>query len=732
MDLIKKLAELVGLKSSYTGTFGDQVEAKKEAQQALLIAMGYKTDEKSLLSSIETASKARCTNILPVVHIAKLADLQPSIKINVKIADDDYLNGQLNKKISWEVVTELNKVLSGNCKINELLLIEESSFDDNKYCQYQLPLPVLEQGYHQLSVTLDDISASCALIFAPKTCYSAQEANTKKVWGYTAQLYSLRSKNNWGIGDFTDLVQLVEKATAQGASTIGINPLHPLYQNNPAHRSPYSPSSRCFLNPIYIDVTAIPNYTNCKAAQNIINSTAFKNKLQQVKGSELIDYPGVAALKFDMIELLFSDFCHKKNKKHDKDKASFTDFKKIHGEDLLSLATFDALYEHFRNIDENAYGWTAWPTAYQQPDSAEVTTFKETHAQRIDYFAFVQWIAHSQLTAVKQTAKDNGMKIGLYLDLAVGCDGSGAEVWADQKLYVAGASIGAPPDAMNALGQNWGLTPMNPTTLQEQGYHPLVKALRSNMQYAGALRIDHILGLMRQYWVAPGMAADEGIYITFPLDDILSIIALESRRNECIVIGEDLGNVPDGFSEIMMAAGLLSFKVMFFERWESGLFKRPELFPEQSIATISTHDLPTLAGWWSGNDLQWREKLDLYPTEEAGEQDRNARATERSMLIDALTDLHVIDIEKLPLQEPASMNTELSIAVQKYLATASSHLQLIPLEDAIETQEQVNIPGTIDQHPNWLQKLPVSIEDFCSKKSVCCIADAMKEARPVS
>jgi len=303
-------------------------------------------------------------------------------------------------------------------------------------------------------------------------------------------------------------------------------------------------------------------------------------------------------------------------------------------------------------------------------------------------------------------------------------------VWSDKDVYVAGASIGAPPDDMNALGQNWGLTPINPVALQKQGYQPLVKALRSSMQYAGAIRIDHILGLMRQYWVAPGMEANEGVYISFPFDDILRVIALESRRNNCIVIGEDLGNVPDGFSETIQNAGLLSFKVLFFERWESGLFKRPENFPVQSVVTIATHDTATLSGWWQGRDLEWRQQLNLYPNEAAGQADRNARVGERHNFIAALNDLHVIDMSKAPQQEPALMNTELSTAVQKYLAASPSHIQLIPLEDALEIVEQVNIPGTIEQHPNWLQKSPVVLEDLWQQNSVMEIAQAMNKARP--
>ena len=322
------------------------------------------------------------------------------------------------------------------------------------------------------------------------------------------------------------------------------------------------------------------------------------------------------------------------------------------------------------------------------------------------------------------------MAIGLYLDLAVGCDGSGVDVWSDKEVYVAGASIGAPPDRMNPVGQNWGLTPINPVALAKKGYQPLVKALRSSMQYAGALRIDHILGLMRQYWVAPGMQADEGIYINFPFDDILRVIALESRRNQCIVIGEDLGNVPDGFSETIQNAGLLSFKVMFFERWDSGLFKRPENFPSQSVVTVATHDTPTLAGWWQGRDLEWRTKLKLNADDDTNRADTELRASERSNLIAALEDLQVIDRREAPPQNPAIMNTELSISVQKYLAQSPSHIQLIPLEDALQIIEQVNIPGTIDEHPNWLQKLPVTLEDLWQVESMQQIAKTMRVARP--
>lgn len=729
-DLTEQLADLVGFHKSYTDCFGNQVTPKDEALYSLLNAMGYNLDcDDSLQQQITTLSEKSWRKMLPSTHIAKSEEQDHFVTISLKVTDATIINWTIDTE---KTQSQASKILTGSVAITELKQLEHTKLVNEQFTKYQLALPTLEEGYHTLTLTYADKIERCHLIFAPKMCYSPQEASEVKIWGYAAQLYSLQSKNNWGIGDFGDLRSLVEKSAEQGASAIGLNPLHPLYQNNPAHRSPYSPTSRCFLNTLYIDVTKIPNFMDCKSAQDHFNNDEFQAKLSYAKTTALIDYPCVAELKFEIIELLFTHFSTDKSKKTKDLKTEFNNFKQAQGEDLQRLTTFDALYEHFRSLDSNAYGWTKWPQAYQNHESEEVKEFQKTHAQRIDYFAFLQWLAHRQLSDVAQATKDNGMPIGLYLDLAVGCDGNGVDVWSDQDVYVSGAAVGAPPDAMNTLGQDWGLTPINPVALQEQGYLPLVKALRSNMQYAGALRIDHILGLMRQYWVAPGMKANEGVYITFPLADILRIIALESRREQCVVIGEDLGTVPDGFGEIMAAAGLLSYKVLFFERWESGLFKRPELYPAQSMVTVSTHDLPTLTGWWTGRDLEWRQELELYPSEEIGQQERSARIEDRHLLLSALNDLNVIDMTQAPQQTPAIMNTELSIAVQKYMAQAPSHIQLIPLEDMLELIEQVNIPGTIDQHPNWRQKLPVSMEDFWQTASVNSIAKAMKQARPKS
>ncbi len=722
MDLIDRLAGKVGFYESYSGTFGEQVTANVHCKTALLSAMGYQLDHASIESTLSLISQSSWQNILSPSHIIKLEEQQPFVIISLPDTAKPIIN--------WVIS---GNSISGTAHLKDLQRLEEKKIDDTLFIHYKFFLPKLKQGYYQLAIEVNNQQAKSDLIVAPKHCFSHESAVKHKVWGYTAQLYSLRSNKNWGIGDFSDLLDLCTHASQQGASLVGLNPLHALFKHNPAHKSPYSPSSRQFLNPIYIDVTAIDNYDLCKDAQVMVKSDAFQERLTHIRNSSLVDYTAVADIKYEIIELLFTNFCLNKSNSNENKYAlmlkEFEQFKHDNGQELYQFSTFDAFYEHFNLINNDLYGWHDWPTEYQNPENDSVKNLQNTLANRIEFFSFLQWLAHKQLLQAADHAKQN-MNIGLYLDLAVGCDGSGADVWSNQAVYVAGASIGAPPDNLNALGQNWGLTPINPITLKTQGYQPLIKALRSLMQFSGAIRIDHILGLMRQYWVAENMAATDGIYIDFPFDDILRVIALESCRNKCVVIGEDLGNVPSGFSEKINNVGLLSFKVLFFERWENGLFKRPDNFPARSVSTVSTHDTPTLTGWWQGNDLLWRQQLNLYPNEQAGEADRNARIGDRANLIAALQDWQVIDINKAPEQNPPMMNTELSISVQKFLADSPSHIQLISIEDALEVVEQVNIPGTIDEHPNWLQKLPIMLEDFSEIPSVEKITQSMRAARP--
>jgi 4-alpha-glucanotransferase len=725
MTLLNQLAALVGIQPSYTDNGGQQVVTSDKSRDAILTAMGYALiDETQTQKDIVQLRDSQWLEVLAPVTIINAEDEQYSVCFTVT-------EDLANTRLYWKITCEDAKQIKETIRLSELDIVEGKIIDNTVYNRYCLNIAKLDEGYHTMTVELAGQSHECQLIVAPQTCYGPQDAGDFKMWGFAAQLYSLKKDNGWGIGDYGDLLNIVDKAAAQGASVIGLNPLHPLYPGNPAHRSPYSPTSRCFLNTLYIDVTKVANFAECKPVRTLVNSYEFKQKLEGLNQSEHINYAETAACKYQALELLYTHF-HRNHINKDTPLAQqFTAFKQEMGAELESFATFDALYEHFRKKDFNAYSWSDWPERYQDPHSEYVQKFQIRNKRRIDYFMYLQWLADKQLGDAAQAATQNDMAIGLYLDLAVGCDGGGAEVWADQDAYVSKVGVGAPPDMLNSMGQNWGLTPINPVALRAKAYQPLISALRSNMRYAGALRIDHVFGLMRQYWVGPGLDATEGAFVTFPLDDILRVIALESRRAKCVVVGEDLGTTPDGFGEIMARSGLLSYKVLYFERWQSGLFQRPDAYPEQSMVTVSTHDMPTLPGWWSGRDLDWREKLALYPQPEMAQNERESRVQSREMLLSALIDADVLAKDKQPTLSPPEPNLELTLAVQAFLARSPGRIQLIPMEDAIGLQEQVNIPGTIDEHPNWLQRLPYTVDECWQQDTLGTLVNVMQKERPV-
>jgi 4-alpha-glucanotransferase len=534
----------------------------------------------------------------------------------------------------------------------------------------------LPLGYH----TLEIAHGTAAIIVAPHRCHSLE---TDRIWALTCQLYSLRTPR--GIGDFTALAELAEGAARRGAAAVGVNPLHALFPAEPRHISPYSPSSRLFLNPLYADLGPLS-----------VDEGAF------------VDYEAVAAAKRAAFEQRFAH------------SDAFFKFEEQGGKLLLDFAVFEALHEHAL-ASGWGWSWRHWPEPFRNPHSIEVARFAEEHRHRIELAQFRQFEADRQLGEAQRRARAAGMAIGLYRDLAVGVDPSGAEAWADQELLTPGASIGAPPDALNLKGQNWGLVPLSPVALRRRAYAPFIAALRSNMRHAGALRIDHVMALRHLYWIPEGAAPDAGAYVRYPFEDLLRILCLESRRDRCAVIGEDLGTVPEGFRERMHEAGVLSYRVLFFERREDGSFLPPSHYPESAAATVATHDVATLRGWWEGRDIAWRDRLDLYPSEESRRRDHEERAHDRQLLLEAL--------KREGLGADPADEEALAEAVHRFLARAPSLLMLIQAEDVAGEIEQPNLPGTVDEHPNWRRRLPISVEALLASPLFHRISAAVNEER---
>jgi len=564
-----------------------------------------------------------------------------------------------------------------------------------------LTLARVPDGYHRLAFPDDDMDMQ--IIASPGSCHVPTGADGHS-WGLATQLYSLRSADQWGIGDFTDLATLGAGVAHQGGSLIGVNPLHALFPAEPERISPYSPSSRLFLNPLYIDVTAVPDLATSTEARERIAGNEFGHRLARVRTSGLVDYPAVARAKSDILTLLWRAFRaqHLGPAPTERGQA-FRRFQQAGGEALVRFAQFHALQADL--IGRDGFAWKDWPAALNSATGAGIETFAAAHEDEILCHQYLQWEADRQLGRAVGGA---GLPIGLYRDLAIGSDPYGADTWSSPESYITGASVGAPPDLLNRQGQNWGLTAYSPMALKAHAYAPFIAALRANMRHAGALRIDHVMGLKQLYLVPNGVSAERGAYIRYPFEDMIRILALESRRHRCLVVGEDLGTVPHAFRPRMRRANIMSCRVMMFERGAGDRFKPPSAYPALAAAAAGTHDLPPLKSWWLGADIQERQALGLYPNAVALHREEAGRALDRQRLLAALKRQNLLP----PNLATEGFDDRLIDAVHRFLARSPSALMLVQAEDLLSVETMVNLPGTIDEHPNWRRRLPQTVDEM--------------------
>lgn len=571
-----------------------------------------------------------------------------------------------------------------------------------------LSLPTrLSEGYHSLTLTQNDERWHCRVIIAPERCYEPQPLKeAKKLWGACVQLYTLRSEKNWGIGDFGDLKVMLPEVAKRGGAFIGLNPIHALYPANPESASPYSPSSRRWMNVIYIDVNAVDDFAKSEEAQAWWKQPATQQKLKAARDVAQVDYTAVTELKMTALRLAWKRFA----KRNDELMTAFRYFVDKEGESLYWQAAFDALHAHQVKQDPMRWGWSAWPQAYQTIESPEVKAFCQKHVDEVDFYLWLQWLAYTQFADCWETSQRDNMPIGLYRDLAVGVAEGGAETWCDRELYCLKASVGAPPDILGPLGQNWGLPPMDPHIIAARAYEPFIELLRANMKNCGALRIDHVMSVLRLWWIPYGETADHGAYVQYPVDALLSILALESKRHNCMVIGEDLGTVPVEIVSKLRKSGVYSYKVLYFESDHEKTFRAPKAYPEQSMAVATTHDLPTLRGYWESGDLTLGNELGLYPDADVLRGLYQDRELAKQGLLDALHKYGTLPKRAGHKASLMSMTDTLSRGMQRYIADSNSALLGLQPEDWLQMAAPVNIPGTSTEYPNWRRKLSTSLE----------------------
>jgi 4-alpha-glucanotransferase len=546
--------------------------------------------------------------------------------------------------------------------------------------------PDLTEGSYRLQLTdASGCSDDAPLIVAPAKAFGG---DFDRCWLLAVQLYGVRSAHNWGIGDFGDLEGLIDLASQLGADGVGLNPLHALFDDRPGDRSPYSPNSRLFLNPLYIDVERVPGFRPRAA------DSAALAKLRQ---GDIVDYVAVAGLKWRALRAAFGKFQADANNPRRPD---FEEFRRERAPLLQRFACFEVLRHKFNKP------WWEWPEEWQAPVEASCSRLHQgADGNEIEFVEFVQWIADRQLGACQARAKSQGMKVGLYLDVAVGVQSDGFDAWNEQVAIARGLAVGAPPDALNTAGQDWGLAGFNAPGLEQKSFEPYREMLRASMRYAGAIRLDHVLGLKRLYLVPRGFAPDHGVYVQMPFEALLAATAQESVAHRCVVIGEDLGTVPEGFREEMADWGIWSYQVMMFERDDSGRFRGIDYYTPNALVTFNTHDLSTYAGWRSFSDLKLKRSLGIDP----GESD-DSRWQALTMLSDVLRH-HAIDTHDL-------------YAVAAFLARTRSRLLAISLEDLLGVVDQPNIPGTIDEHPNWRRRLPLALDEIAAAIDVAALKRA--------
>ncbi|WP_110668940.1 4-alpha-glucanotransferase [Salinicola halophilus] len=667
---LRALAEAVGLILEWSGSDDQPKTLAPERQREMLARLGFSADDETQASE----SLDRLRQRLPPYDCQTLPPLL--------IADQG---------VSYAV-----PLMSGAGMAFTLRLESGETLEgqlDDWGC-----LPIVRAcGYHSLTLMgrRGEECATRTLAVAPSRCFMPSDvlsspSPSTRLWGVAAQLYGLRREGDGGLGDLESLAALCESLGSAGADALAISPIHAQLGDDGRNYSPYSPSSRLYYNVWHAAPEALFDAETLAKVRE-----PFADAMAAQEQQTLIDWPTSVRLKLEMLERLFDHV--QRDESALAWRSQFVAFRRDGGEALERHCRFEALQAHAETRD-----WRQWPAEWQNAYSDTVEAFVDEHRETVTFAAFLQWLMAAGLDAVQQRAKEAGMSVGLIADLAVGVDPSGSQAWSFPEEMLTTFSVGAPPDAFNAHGQKWGVAAFSPLGLVDSGYRGFLGMLRAGFAHAGGLRIDHILGLSRLWLIPEGVEADGGAYLRYPLDDMLRLVALESWRHRAIVIGEDLGTVEAGLREQLESRGVLGISVFWFER-DGDDFLPAAKWRSGTMATTTTHDLPTIAGWWQGHDLEWRESLGLFGEGETLEGSRAERRRDRRRLAEACG-LGFADADDGLDSDAIAVDTVIDAVIDFVNATPTA-LTLLPLEDVLGLIEQPNLPGTIDEHPNWRRRL---------------------------
>ncbi|MCH4812381.1 4-alpha-glucanotransferase [Vreelandella neptunia] len=679
--LLRELADAAGLLLEWENSDGEPCQLSEQVQRNLLEVLGYSTPSESAMEE-------------GLQRLKRLNAPQSPAEWPPLLTADCGTPIMLPSPLSPGTAFTLQLEQGGS---------QKGYLDDDG----AVP-SVTEIGYHRLQIADTELT----LAVAPHQCYSLSDASgesTPRMWGLAAQLYALRRPGDGGIGDTLALEQCVVHAAEQGADALAISPTHAMFSADPERYSPYSPSTRLLYNVLYSAAETLLGETCVHEAQA---RNGLQAELRRLEADDYLDWPEAARVKLSWLRYLYDDFMEREDYEAQALHQEMQAFRRAGGELLEDHCRFEALQRELGPGD-----WRDWPEELRDPASLTLAHFAETRTDEIGFHAFLQWLTADGLARAQRTARERGMAIGLITDLAVGADARGSQTWSRPTDMLEGVSIGAPPDLFNANGQDWGLAAFSPFGLKRSGFRSFIDMLRSAFAHAGGVRIDHILGLMRLWLIPQGAPPFEGGYLSYPLDDMLRLVALESWRHRAIVIGEDLGTVAPGFRERLTARGILGMQVLWFEQDEAHNYLPASNWKPNAIATTSTHDLPTVAGWWAGRDIEWRSHLGLLKETQSAESEQLARRQERAKLASSLGLLGATPTtETLEAADiPAS---QVLNACTRHLAGTPAPLLILPVEDALGLEEQANLPGTLDEHPNWRRRWASHANDLLTSDEV--------------
>lgn len=707
-DALARAADECGIYQDYWDIFGQRHQVSSQVRAAFLKALGWDVSTREALDEGRRARlELALSNALPKTVVISHSQL------TLPLALPSSTDGSL----CFELKLEGGQQLAGSLDVHQLRTLRDVRVDWRTWTAREFLIPAeTPLGYHHLRITLNgDSVGETNLIVCPDSAHIPEAlASGGKTAGLNVALYGLRSDRNWGCGDFTDLHGLIDWAHHDvGFSFIGVNPLHALQNRAPYNTSPYLPLSMFYKNFIYIDVERVPEFQHSPCAKNLLRSSRMQAEIHRLRNSESVEYEGVDRLKRRFLKLLFRAL-RRVAAQNPQRMQAFRAYCEREGELLHKFALFCALSEVLHKQNRNCWTWQDWTNEYQSPETEACRRFAEQHPLSIEFYKYVQFVIDEQLAETQKHARDIGMSIGLYHDLAVATDRCGSDLWANCNFYVNGCRVGAPPDDFSPNGQDWAFPPPNPLAHKEDGYRLYRESIRKIMRHGGALRIDHVMRLFRLFWIPDGFGAPDGMYVADNAEDLMRILALESVRHENIIVGEDLGTVTDEIRESLAGYCILSYRLFYFEKRRDGSFQRGFEYPRQALVASTTHDLPTIAGFWTYRDIEAR-KAAGRADENGYRQQIQERKREKQEMLNLLHEQGLLpsdypgDANQLP-----GLDGTLHNAVIAFLAQVPSMLLLLNQEDLTKETEQQNLPGTTAQYPNWQRKMKVKIEDLRS------------------